>query len=136
MEIALISHQHLVHMFVAVPINLPEPAHNCCEAFLVSHIVHNDDAVCPPVVAAGDGAETLLSGSVPLSKQVSLSGDKLLGTTANLNQATNGDRVVLEGFGEGKQRQALTICSLMTLLSISTVLILKSTPMVLMYVSV
>ena len=44
MEIALISHQHLVHMFVAVPINLPEPAHNCCEAFLVSHIVHNDDA--------------------------------------------------------------------------------------------
>lgn len=42
-----------------------EPLLHVLERVEVSDIVHDDDAVCPPIVRGRDGAEALLAGSVP-----------------------------------------------------------------------
>lgn len=37
--------------------------------YLVCDIIHNDDSICPSVVAGCDGPEPLLTCSVPLEKK-------------------------------------------------------------------
>jgi hypothetical protein len=43
-----------------------KPLLHVVERFSVSDVVDYNDAVCASVVTAGDGAEALLAGSVPL----------------------------------------------------------------------
>jgi len=64
-KVTLVAYQHFVHMFMAVPINLRKPTLNCSETVLICDVINHDDTVCPPVVAAGDGAEALLPSGVP-----------------------------------------------------------------------
>lgn len=48
-----------------VSLDLLVPATDVCEAFLVSHIIDEYDAVRRPVEAAGDRPEALLAAGVP-----------------------------------------------------------------------
>lgn len=57
--------QHLIDCLVAVSINLREPALDSCETLFIGHVIHNNDTVCPSVVAAGDGTESLLTSCIP-----------------------------------------------------------------------
>lgn len=85
--------------------------------YLVSDVIHHDDAMSTPVVAGRDGTEPLLPGRVPLQD-----------SRAGMRWAwARGHPVPRRDLGGA----ALTICSLMVLPSNSMVRILKSTPMVL-----
>lgn len=65
-EVGLVSHEELVDIFTRIAIDFVEPLLHVVERFSVSDVVDYNDAVCASVVAAGDGAEALLAGSVPL----------------------------------------------------------------------
>jgi hypothetical protein len=40
-QVALVTHQKLVHIFTGIPVNLVQPLLYVVEALLVSHIIHN-----------------------------------------------------------------------------------------------
>jgi hypothetical protein len=61
-EIALVAHKQLNHVAAGVPLDLRQPLAGIVEAHLIGDIVHEDDAMRPPVVAARDGPEPLLAG--------------------------------------------------------------------------
>ena len=42
-KVTLVAHQHFVHMFMAVPINLRKPTLNCSETVLVCDVINHDD---------------------------------------------------------------------------------------------
>ena len=62
--IVLVAHQYPVDN-VTVLVNLVQPSLHVGEALSAGDVVDHDDAVCPPVVGAGDGPEPLLAGRVP-----------------------------------------------------------------------
>ena len=64
-EVALVTHQQLVHVLVGVPVDLVEPLLDVVEGLRVRHVVHHDDAVSAAVVGRGDRPETLLARGVP-----------------------------------------------------------------------
>mmetsp|Transcript_24075 Transcript_24075/g.75431 ORF Transcript_24075/g.75431 Transcript_24075/m.75431 type:complete len:267 (+) Transcript_24075:560-1360(+) len=136
-EIALVPHQELVHVLVGVAVDLVEPLLDVVEALLVRHIIHHNNAVSPAVVAAGDCAEALLPGSIPLAPPGRYSSQ--LDAAGSISLEHSPRRRKRAGHGSGSAgvaeigasgRRGLTICSLITLPSSSTVRILKSTPMV------
>ena len=65
-EVALVADKQSVDVLAGVALDLREPLLDVGEGGHVCDVIHNNDAVCPAVVAAGDGAETLLTGCVPL----------------------------------------------------------------------
>ena len=68
-QIWFVSHQQFVHTLVCISINLIQPLFDVVEAFLISDVENDNDAVCAAVVAASDCAETFLACSVPLLKR-------------------------------------------------------------------
>ena len=67
-EVALVPDEELVDVLVRVPVNLVQPRLHVREAVLVSHVVHDDDAMRTAVVRARDGPEALLARRVPLAR--------------------------------------------------------------------
>jgi len=65
-HIALVAYKELVDTLGGVAVNLLEPLLNVVETVHVGDIVNDADAVSAAVVRRGNGAETLLSGGVPL----------------------------------------------------------------------
>lgn len=65
-EVALVPHKQPVHVLARVTLDLGEPLLHIGEWRHVGDVIHNNDAVGTAVVAAGDGTETLLTGSIPL----------------------------------------------------------------------
>jgi hypothetical protein len=53
-------------MVFNLPIYFVQPLLHVIEGLEISYIVHDDDAMGSPIVAAGDGAKTFLSCCVPL----------------------------------------------------------------------
>eukprot|EP00295_Goniomonas_pacifica_P035461 CAMPEP_0175952210 /NCGR_PEP_ID=MMETSP0108-20121206/30620_1 /TAXON_ID=195067 ORGANISM="Goniomonas pacifica, Strain CCMP1869" /NCGR_SAMPLE_ID=MMETSP0108 /ASSEMBLY_ACC=CAM_ASM_000204 /LENGTH=234 /DNA_ID=CAMNT_0017278537 /DNA_START=113 /DNA_END=818 /DNA_ORIENTATION=- len=64
-QVTLVSNKHLVDFVGSVAINLVHPLLDIVERLLIRHVVNNNDAVCPAVVAGSDGTEALLASSVP-----------------------------------------------------------------------
>ena len=64
-HVALVADQQLLHALGRVAIDFIQPLLDIVKRVLIGDVVHDDDAVCAAVVRAGDGAETLLTGSVP-----------------------------------------------------------------------
>ena len=62
--IVLVAHKYPVD-HLAVLVDLVEPPLDIGEALAAGDVVDHDDAVSPPVVGAGDGAEALLARRVP-----------------------------------------------------------------------
>ena len=49
-----------------LPVDFVKPLLHIVERFSIGDVIHNNDTVSSTIVAAGDGAETFLTGSVPL----------------------------------------------------------------------
>lgn len=64
-QIALVSYQQLVDILRGVSINLMQPLFHIVKRFSVCHVVYHDDTVGTSVVRGSDGAEPLLTSSVP-----------------------------------------------------------------------
>mmetsp|Transcript_23217 Transcript_23217/g.52355 ORF Transcript_23217/g.52355 Transcript_23217/m.52355 type:complete len:208 (-) Transcript_23217:167-790(-) len=64
-QVALVSHQQLVHVLARVAVDFVEPLLHIVERLRVGHIVHHNNAMGAPVVTAGDGPEPLLARCVP-----------------------------------------------------------------------
>lgn len=64
-KIALVADQEFLYSATSKGIDFLQPLLDVVEGLLVGDVVHDDDAVGASVVAAGDGAETLLASSVP-----------------------------------------------------------------------
>jgi hypothetical protein len=69
-HIALVANQELVHTLGGVSVNLLEPLLDIVEAVHVGDIVDNADTVSTTIVRRGDGSESLLTGGVPLEREV------------------------------------------------------------------
>jgi hypothetical protein len=67
-QVRLVADKKLVDTLRGIAVNLSEPLFNVGEGVLVGNIVDDDDAVCAAVVRRSDGAEALLSSSIPLSR--------------------------------------------------------------------
>jgi hypothetical protein len=65
-QIRFIAYQQFVDGFRGVAVDLIEPLFDVGEGLGVGDVEYHDDAVRAAVVAARDGAETLLTGGVPL----------------------------------------------------------------------
>jgi hypothetical protein len=55
-----------LHVLRGVAIDFVQPLLDIVERILNGDVVHDDNAVSAAIVRAGDGAEALLTGSVPL----------------------------------------------------------------------
>ena len=64
-EVGLVADEELVDVLAGVAVDLAEPLLDVVEGLHVGAVKDEDDALGPAVVAAGDGAETLLAGSIP-----------------------------------------------------------------------
>jgi len=64
-EVALVADKQLVDILRCIPINLVQPRLHVFKRLGVGGVINDDDAVRPPVVAAGDRAEALLASRVP-----------------------------------------------------------------------
>lgn len=67
-QVRLVADKKLVDTLRGIAVNLREPLLNVGEGVLVGNIVDDDDAVCAAVIRRSDGAEALLSSSIPLSR--------------------------------------------------------------------
>ena len=67
LQIILIADDELDSLLVHILLNFSEPSPHVIERCFVSDVVHDDDAVCSPVVAACDGFKPILACSIPLS---------------------------------------------------------------------
>lgn len=65
-HIALVANEQLVNALCSVAVNFLQPLLDVVEGVHVGDIVDNADAVGTAVVGRGDGAETLLTGGIPL----------------------------------------------------------------------
>lgn len=65
-QIALVANQQLVDTLRGITVNLGKPLLDVREGILVRDIIDDNDTMGTTVVGRGDGAETLLSSSVPL----------------------------------------------------------------------
>jgi len=65
-HIALVAYKKLVDTLRGVAVDLLQPLLDVVEAVHIRDVVDNADSMCAAVVGGGDGAEALLSGSVPL----------------------------------------------------------------------
>lgn len=65
-QVALVTDEELVDPLAGVTVNLLEPLLDVGEGVRVGNVVDDDDAVSAAVVGRGDGAETFLTGRVPL----------------------------------------------------------------------
>lgn len=63
--IALVTNKELGDVGAGIAVNLREPNLDVVEGLSLSDIVHDDDTVSTTVVSGGDGAETILTGSIP-----------------------------------------------------------------------
>jgi len=66
LHVALVAHENLADAWVRKTLDLVHPLAHVVEGVSVGHIVDDDDAVSPSVVAARQGPEPLLSRCVPL----------------------------------------------------------------------
>ena len=66
LKITLVADEQTVHVLACETLNLREPLLHAGKGLSVGDIVHDDDTVRSTVVAAGDSAEPLLTGSIPL----------------------------------------------------------------------
>ena len=64
-HVALISHEYFAHTRVSKALDLVHPLTHIFERISIRHIIHYNDAMRPPVIAASERAEPLLSGGVP-----------------------------------------------------------------------
>jgi len=65
-QIALVAHEEFVDPLAGIAINLLKPLLDVGEGVGVGYVVDDNDAVRAAVVRRGDGAESLLTGCVPL----------------------------------------------------------------------
>ncbi len=107
-QVAFITDEEFDDTIGSVSVNFTEPFFGVVEAFQVGDVVNDDNSVSSAIVTGSDCSKAVLTGSVPL-------------------KATKLKKVFFF---------LLTMCNLIVLPSASTLRILKSTPMVLMKLSV
>ena len=65
LHVALISNEYFAHTRVSKPLDLMHPLAHIFERISIRHVIHYNDAMRPPVIAASECAEPLLPGGVP-----------------------------------------------------------------------
>ena len=64
-QITFVAHQQLIYILARAAIDFVQPLFHVVKRVGICHVVHHNDAVRPPVVAARDGTEPLLPSCVP-----------------------------------------------------------------------
>jgi len=65
LHVSLVSKDHSLYIFISMLIYVPQPFGNVVKRLGICDVIHQHDAHCPPVVASGDGVESLLASRVP-----------------------------------------------------------------------
>lgn len=64
-QVGLVAHEELVYVLTGVAIDLVQPLLDVIKSIVICCVIDHHDAMSSTVVAAGDGPETFLPGSVP-----------------------------------------------------------------------
>lgn len=65
LHVTFISNEDLAHPWVSKTVYFYHPLTHVLKRIPICHVIHNNDSVSPPVIAAGKCAEPFLSGCVP-----------------------------------------------------------------------
>jgi len=64
-KLTLVPDQHLVHLIRGKPLDVAYPALDVLEALFVSHIIHQHDPHCAPIVSICERPKSLLTRGIP-----------------------------------------------------------------------
>lgn len=67
-KVTLVPNKELVNIITCITVYLVQPLLHIIEAFLVCHVIYNNDSMSSAVVAASDCPEALLPSSIPLQQ--------------------------------------------------------------------